>query len=77
LSLFLRCIDVNDVIELNIDINCEVEAYADAECVVITGSKVASMERLAISVFERFIDWASNNNFTFDMNKTETILFNT
>jgi len=54
LSPSLWSININDLIELNIEIKCKFQGCTDDVCVVITGSKVASMKRLATNVFKRF-----------------------
>jgi len=45
MSPFLWLKNINHLLELNIDINCKVQANADGVCVIIMGSKIASMER--------------------------------
>ena len=75
LSPFLWLVNINDILEININYNCLIQAYADDTCVVITAKNVSTLEKIANRIFENFDKWAVNNKLTFDTLKTEAVLF--
>ena len=75
LSPFLWLININDILEININENCLIQAYADDICAIITAKNVSTLEKVANKIFESFDKWAVNNKLTFDTLKTEAVLF--